>query len=471
MGFILSCTTIPTRIDYLIKIIPMMKIRYKYFIINICNDYKRFGKFKIPKSLLQLCKKDKRIVFNFVEDYGAICKYIGGFQFMKKKQLYDDKLIIIDDDILYHKDLFYSLIEDKTKNNITTGSGFNYGKNFSYEKSFGETEMIEGYGGVCFDYNQLDEFILFYANYYKCIKDFKSDDLVQKYLCASFLGDDFILSHCYKDKWAISDGRQLIKPQGYGFGNDALHNNNIFGSNMASYFFLYQNLDILKTFKKKYLLNEQIKNNIKDMKILFCSLSDRPDFSDKIFENNSEYFKKHNYKFVIEKKSLCNDRHPAWSKLLLVMREMKKNPSYDYVIWIDDDILIMDKEKCFEDFIIQYPFENFLVCSDCGIAKWILNSGLFVCKNNHQTNDMLKEIYEKADKKYYHTPVWEQDAICDYYHKIMKNNPQQTLIKIIPHRTMQSINQEYRPGDFSLHLAGIPMEQRMKIRDYILNKK
>ena len=264
MGFILSCTTIPTRIDYLIKIIPMMKIRYKYFIINICNDYKRFGKFKIPKSLLQLCKNDKRVVFNFVEDYGAICKYIGGFQFMKKKRLYDDKLIIIDDDTLYHKDLFYNLIDEKSKNNITTGSGFNYDKNRNYHIVFGNCEMVEGYAGVCFDYNQLDEFILFYANYYKCIKDITEkscDDLVQKYLSASFLGDDFILSHCYKDKWAISDGRQLIQPQGYGFNSDALHNNNIFGSNMGSYFFLYQNLEILKTFQKKYMLNKEINEN------------------------------------------------------------------------------------------------------------------------------------------------------------------------------------------------------------------
>ena len=87
MGFILSCSTIPTRINYLIQIIPLMKIRYKYFVINICTDYKRFGKFKIPKALLNLVKKDKRIVFNFIDDYGPVNKYIGGFQFMKKKNL------------------------------------------------------------------------------------------------------------------------------------------------------------------------------------------------------------------------------------------------------------------------------------------------------------------------------------------------------------------------------------------------
>ena len=223
--------------------------------------HKRFGEFKLPKCLLNLCKKDKRVVFNFIYDYGAVCKYIGGFQFMKKKKLYDDKLIIIDDDTLYNKDLFYELMDEKTKNNITTGSGFNYDQNRNYKIVHGETEMVEGYAGVCFNYDQLSDFILFYSNYFKCIDNFKSDDLVQKYLCASFLGDDFIISNCYEDKWAISNGRQLINPQGYGFTEDALHKNNIFGSNMGSYNFLHQNIKILNTFKLKYKLNKEINDN------------------------------------------------------------------------------------------------------------------------------------------------------------------------------------------------------------------
>lgn len=258
MGFILSCSTIPTRINYLIQIIPLMKIRYKYFVINICTDYKRFGKFKIPKALLNLVKKDKRIVFNFIDDYGPVNKYIGGFEFMKKKKLEDDYLIIIDDDTIYNRDLFYHLIDDKSTNNITTGSGFNYDSNRNYNIVEGCCEMVEGYAGVCFNYNQLDEFIIFYSNYFKCIQDFKSDDLIQKYLCASFLGDDFIISSCYKDKWAIPCGRKLIQPQGYGFQDDALHKNNVFGSNMNSYLFLHQNISILNTFKKKYMLNKEI---------------------------------------------------------------------------------------------------------------------------------------------------------------------------------------------------------------------
>ena len=257
MGFILSCATTPKRIDKLIKIIPLLKCRYKYFVINICCKYKRFGEFKIPKSLLNLCKKNKNVVFEFIDDYGPICKYIGGFKFMKKKNLCNDKLIIIDDDTLYDKDLFYELIDDKTNNNITTGSGFDYDENRNYKIVYGCCEMVEGYGGVCFHYNQYNEFLFWFVDFYKHF-EFYDDNLIHKYLSACFLGDDFILSNIYKDKWTISNGRRYIKPFEHGFNDDALHKNNSFGSNMGSYLFLHQNIKILETFKLKYKLNKDI---------------------------------------------------------------------------------------------------------------------------------------------------------------------------------------------------------------------
>tara|TARA_Y100001972_G_scaffold128460_1_gene189262 strand:- start:1400 stop:2185 length:786 start_codon:yes stop_codon:yes gene_type:complete len=261
MGFILSCATTPKRINKLIELIPLIKCRYKYFIINICSEYKRFGKFQIPRELLLLCKRDKRVVFNFIEDYGPICKYIGGFRFMKKKRLTEDKLIIIDDDIKYHSQLFYSLIEDKTKNNITTGSGFNF-KNKCYYGTIGECDIVEGYAGICLDYNQSSNYLEWFIKFYNHF-NFKSDNLIDKFLSACFLGDDFIISEEYNDKWAIGGGRNYAVPYDYGLLEDALQNNNIFGSNLKSYGFLYDNFKILKTFQLKYKLNKEINDRQK----------------------------------------------------------------------------------------------------------------------------------------------------------------------------------------------------------------
>ena len=258
MGYILSCSTIPSRLNTLLKIIPHIKCRYKYFVINLCVKYRRFGEFKIPRELIYFCKTNKRVVFNIVDDYGPICKYIGGFNFMKKKRLYDDKLIIIDDDTYYIPDLFYDLMEHKTANNITTatGSGFVYDNDRNYKCVYGETQMVEGYGGICFNYNQCDDFLVWFTGFYKHINNL--DSVIDKYLMACFLGDDFLISDSYNDKWAIHNGRQYLKPQEIGFTEDALHKNNVFGSNMGSYKYLHDNYEILKTFKRKYALNSEI---------------------------------------------------------------------------------------------------------------------------------------------------------------------------------------------------------------------
>ena len=180
----------------------------------------------LTNELLNLCFTNKRIKFQFVEDYGPICKYIGGFQFMKKKNLSNDKLIIIDDDIFYHKDLFNLLIESKTNNNITTGSGFIYGINRKYTEVEGKSETVEGYGGICFNCNQMNEFIFWFVEFYKFIQNV--ENTIHKYLMACFLGDDFIISNIYSDKFAVKGGRKYLQPLSYGLEADALQNNTLF---------------------------------------------------------------------------------------------------------------------------------------------------------------------------------------------------------------------------------------------------
>lgn len=260
MGFILSCSTIPTRINNLIRILHhTTDIRYKYFIVNLCVKYKRFGEFKIPKELIMLCKSNKRIIFNIVDDMGPICKYVGAFLKIKQNMRHnkDDIIIIIDDDTVYHPDLFYELMDAKTKDNVTTGSGFNYDEKRNYKIVEGKTEMVEGYGGIAFGVNQCSDFIMWFVRFYKHF-DFKDDNVVSKYLQAAFLGDDFILSNIYPQKFAIKEGRKYIKPCQYGFQDDALHRNNVFGNNMGSYKHLYDNIKVLETFKNKFQLNKAI---------------------------------------------------------------------------------------------------------------------------------------------------------------------------------------------------------------------
>lgn len=131
--------------------------------------------------------------------------------------------------------------------------------NYSYNiVESGKSEYVEGYAGICFHYNQIHDLILNYVKYYKCINFDDDNNLINKYLRASFMGDDYILSKTYKKKYCCKYGREMLQPFDYGFNDDALHKNNTFGSNMGTYKFLDENNKILKTFYNKINLHKQL---------------------------------------------------------------------------------------------------------------------------------------------------------------------------------------------------------------------
>ena len=211
------------------------------------------------------------------------------------------------------------------------------------------------------------------------------------------------------------------------------------------------------------------------MKILFCSLSDRPILSKPIFEKLKEYCTYHNYKCVLEDKSLCEQRAPAWSKIILLQREMKNNPDYDYIVWIDDDILITDKFKKFEDFIDNYSCGCRSACgifiSEDALKSYPMNTGIIVCKNNKQSLKYLHYIWQLCEKypQSKNGGLWEQDVMTIDYRE--NNNK---YLKIIPYKTIQTFqrnsNKDWTLGDFSAHFTGMNLNDRIKMRDEILNK-
>ena len=206
------------------------------------------------------------------------------------------------------------------------------------------------------------------------------------------------------------------------------------------------------------------------MKLLFCSLSDRPELSKPIYEQLEHYCKKHNYKCVLENKSLCNERATAWSKIILLQREMKYNPDYDYIIWIDDDILITNLDKKFEDFIHKYDCDIFV--SDDALKSYPMNTGIIVCKNNKQTLKYLQHIWKLCEKHPIskHGGLWEQDIMTKDYVENQKGQ----FIKILPYKTIQTFyriqNRDWTLGDFSSHFTGMSLDMRIQLRDEVLSQ-
>jgi hypothetical protein len=206
-----------------------------------------------------------------------------------------------------------------------------------------------------------------------------------------------------------------------------------------------------------------------DKSILFCSLSDRPNLSQILFEHLQSYCDKHDYKCVLENKSLCTERAPAWSKIILLQREMKNNPEVDYVVWVDDDILITNKNKKFEDFIYSNKDANIIVSEDA-IRSHPMNTGIIICKNDNESMKYLQHIWQLCEKypNSKHSGLWEQDIMTRDY----RENPNGNFIKILPYRTIQTFyrtsNPDWRPTDFSAHFTGMSMDKRIQMRNDVL---
>jgi len=209
------------------------------------------------------------------------------------------------------------------------------------------------------------------------------------------------------------------------------------------------------------------------MRILFCSLSDRPILSKPMFDKLQQYCDRHNYKCVLEDKILDESRAPSWSKVRLLQREMKANPDCDIIVWIDDDILITRQDIKFEELIQPYPFDNILVSED---VVWSpINCGVLVCKNNQTTYDYLENIWELCEqypeKKF--GGLWEQDIMVT--HARMTTNKKLRLT-VIPHNIIQSFyrdhdlppEKKWRIGHFSAHFTGMSLEKRIDMRDQVL---
>lgn len=269
MKYCLSLSLIPSRVDPFIQFIIQYDnhIKSKLVIINVCSYYKRLDtNFKLDKNFLQFLKiinskySYQKYVLNFCDDYGPATKLVGGKEYILKKNIDVEYCIICDDDIFLHSDLFDLLCDEKYKyNGITTGSGFDF-KGKDYKVKIGECQMVEGFGGICFETKDFDNDIFEFLKYY-LILDFKKDDFISMFLKSCFMGDDCIISQFYPLKKAVRNGRQYIKPMDYGYTSDALQKNTIFNGNMGTYDFFKQNKKVFETFKNKIKLNSQIKSN------------------------------------------------------------------------------------------------------------------------------------------------------------------------------------------------------------------
>jgi hypothetical protein len=162
--------------------------------------------------------------------------------------------------------------------------------------------------------------------------------------------------------------------------------------------------------------------------------------------NKINYCKRHNYDFI-EHDSVYDNKYPIpWSKIHLIHKYIDK---YDYVVWMDSDLLIMNEDIKLETLISKYNNYDMIIGSDWKKP----NTGCWFVKNSEFSKKFLPLVFEnKYEIDCDRYGDYEQGSVINLYDK--NHLDCKFHIKIANPNEINSYWFNYYPGDFILHFAG-----------------
>ena len=172
--------------------------------------------------------------------------------------------------------------------------------------------------------------------------------------------------------------------------------------------------------------------------------------------------KKHGYDRITDESIVCRARDYTWSKIPLIQKYL---PKYDFIMWIDGDVMITNQERKLEDFIHLLAENKFLLI---GRDFQGLNAGVFIIRNCHRAFEFLERVWKRDDmsRKLFH----EQTAMSD----LLATEKFKGSARIIPHAHINIMNAYdyrmdqkvyWRPGDFCIHFAGLKDQNLANLQD------
>lgn len=228
INFCVSLTTLPTRIANIKKTIDSIKnqtIKPSKIFLNLPYKFKRFPSYEFnEKQLYELEKLDVEI--KRCDDYGPSTKLMGSLDQIKNF----DCVVILDDDHVYHKEIFEIFINEFKKNK----------NNYSYyvQKVF-KLNMGQGADCILINTDDLDKIEIFFKSFVQNNMNlFLNDDLwISLYL--QFIAKNKILN--LRNRFKQKTNNELV-------------------------YEIHSNIDSLKDVLKKGFLNRRKKAKIEYLK-------------------------------------------------------------------------------------------------------------------------------------------------------------------------------------------------------------
>ncbi len=216
----------------------------------------------------------------------------------------------------------------------------------------------------------------------------------------------------------------------------------------------------------------------------------------RVLKNRESYCKKYDITMINANNLIDKTRPPAWSKLIAVEHHLKTG-LYDYVMYIDMDVVIMDPSIPVTRFID--PKADFVMTTD-----WNgLNTGIWVAKNTPWTIWFLRTAWEQSqlvvkrspegkpypfeyEQRAFHfltnSQIWQQRGLPVY--RGGKETPAEiyTHFHVLPQCAFNSYvlhpldyrgdreQSQYVPGDFLVHLAGKKGQMKTDLMNHYLDR-
>lgn len=167
-------------------------------------------------------------------------------------------------------------------------------------------------------------------------------------------------------------------------------------------------------------------------------------------QNKIEYCKKHDYDFIEDESIHDESKTIPWSKIPLILKYIN---NFDYIVWVDADMLIMNPNITIESFIDKYPDHDII----CGNDWKMINTGFMIIKNSDFSKQFYQavfdNIYNPEDDKQGRYNNHEQGSFINLHDRNHMNCNDH--IKVTSPRDMNSYWFNFHPGDFILHFAAV----------------
>lgn len=243
------------------------------------------------------------------------------------------------------------------------------------------------------------------------------------------------------------------------------------------------NANSLRTVRGNELIRPDLQGNYGGFTVACLSTGNRP-FTRYTIGSVVDYCNKKKHRFVLRQKEYpipnrilnAGIKQANWEKLFW-LRELLDTIDTEYLVWIDDDILVTNSGVDLESFIKRDPGKDLYISydrwSDSFIFpnKALFNSGVMLLKNSAGS----RRILDHAIATYYTHDGWgwgrfnDQTAIEYVY---LTTNGEG--FSVIPHGSLQALSGfiigEHRKDDFLYHLAGLPAKRRLSISKAMVSK-